>query len=123
MPRVLVVEDGVIFRQLIHETLRSRFSSIEIDEAEGEDEALQKIGSSVPDLVFIDIRLKQGNGLELIRKIKTDHPEVTAVILTNYDLPEYREAALKYKADHFIPKESFMKMVNLILSDWPGELH
>lgn len=122
MLKVLIVEDGAIFRQLMHETLRSRFSSIEIYEAEGEDEALQKVETLVPDLVFIDIRLRQGNGLELTRKIKTDHPEVTAVILTNYDLPEYREAALQYKADHFIPKDSFIKMVNLILSDWPGDL-
>jgi CheY-like chemotaxis protein len=94
MARALIVEDGTLFRQLVYETLRSRFPSIEIHDAEGEVEALEKIKTFLPDLVFIDILLREGNGLELTKKIKTDYPNITVVILTNYDLPEYREAAL-----------------------------
>ena len=122
MSRAVIVEDGTLFRQLVYETLRSRFPSIEIHDAEGEVEALEKIKTFLPDLVFIDILLREGNGLELTKKIKTDYPNITVVILTNYDLPEYREAALRFGADHFIPKDSFIGMINSIFSDKPTEL-
>ncbi len=122
MLRALIVEDGALFRQLLWEVLNSRFPSIEIYEADAADEALEEVKSHQPDLIFIDIRLRGGNGLELTKKIKTDYPSTIVVILTNYDLPEYREAAFQYKADHFIPKDSFLGMINSVFSDLPMEL-
>ena len=54
----------------------------------------------------MDIRLPGENGLELTQKIKVIYPDVTVVILTSYDLPEYRQAARQSKADHFVSKDS-----------------
>ena len=54
----------------------------------------------------MDIRLPGENGLELIKKIKMNYPDVTVVILTSYNLPEYRQAALQNKADYFVTKDS-----------------
>ena len=112
MSRILVVEDGAIFREILRTTLQSRFPSMEIFEVTTGEEALEQMEALSPELVFIDIRLPDGNGLELTRIIKAKHPEAKVVILTNYDLPEYREAASHYKADHFIPKDTFMDMIN-----------
>jgi DNA-binding NarL/FixJ family response regulator len=114
MPKILIVEDGAIFRELLRTTLQSRFPAAEISEAANGKEALHQMESLVPELVFIDIRLPDANGLELTALIKSKHPETKIVILTNYDLPEYREAASNYKADHFIPKDTFMEMINSI---------
>jgi DNA-binding NarL/FixJ family response regulator len=122
MLRALIVEDGALFRQLLWEVLNSRFPSIVIYEADARDEALEKVRAYHPDIVFIDIRLRDGNGLELTKKIKTEYPDTVAVILTNYDLPEYREAAFQYKADHFIPKDSFLGMINSVFSDFPVDV-
>ena len=112
MSKILIVEDGAIFRELLRTTLQSRFPSMEIFEVTNGKEALEQAEALSPELVFIDIRLPDMNGLALTRIIKAKHPETTVVILTNYDLPEYREAALNYKADHFIPKDTFMDMIN-----------
>ncbi|MGZ3539371.1 MAG: response regulator, partial [Thermodesulfobacteriota bacterium] len=57
-------------------------------------------------IVFMDIRLPGENGLELTKKIKQNYPDIIIVILTSYDLPEYRQAALKRLADCFVPKGS-----------------
>lgn len=46
------------------------------------------------------------NGLKLTEKIKKLYPEITIIILTNYDLPEYREAGVRFKANHFFSKDS-----------------
>jgi two-component system response regulator YesN len=106
MVTALIVEDNVTFRGSLKETLHSRFPAMNITEAGDGEEALQKIKASVPDLIFMDIKLPGENGLSLTKKIKIEYPDVVIVILTSYDLPEYREAAFQYDADYFITKAS-----------------
>ncbi len=106
VPRVLVVEDSTIFRTLLKETLQSRFPSMEILEAADGEGAMQQIAVHLPDLIFMDIKLPGENGLDLTAKIKAKYPHVTVIVLTSYDTPEYREAAVKAKADHFLAKGS-----------------
>jgi len=77
-----------------------------VEEAVDGAEALEKVKAFRPDLIFMDIRLPGETGLELTKKIKASHPEIVIIILTHYDLPEYREAANDGGADDFIPKGS-----------------
>jgi CheY-like chemotaxis protein len=114
MKRILIVEDNAFFLQFLKETLHARLPSIDILEAANGEEALQKIKTLPPDAIFMDLRLPGANGLELTQKIKAQYPNIIIVILTNYDLPEYREAAVQSGADHFLSKDSFLKMINSI---------
>ena len=93
---------------------------MDIIEARDGAEAFQKIDSNLPNLIFMDIQLPRGNGLELTRKIKADYPSIIIIVLTNYDLPEYREAATRNKADYFFAKDEMVtdgifKLVKSIL--------
>jgi two-component system response regulator YesN len=120
--RTLLVEDNVSFRQTLFDILSAQFPFIEIAEAAEGKEALQKIGSSLPNLIFMDIKLPGENGLQLTQKIKAKHPEVVIIILTSYDLPEYREAAFQYGANYFVVKglstnEEILALVRSILKD------
>ena len=103
--RVLIVEDSTLFRQLLKETLHERFPSVEIYQARDGEEALVQIEAVRPQLIFMDFRLPGENGLELTKKVKARYPKIIVVILTSYDLPEYREASWKY-ADYFFAKDS-----------------
>jgi CheY-like chemotaxis protein len=106
MFKILIVEDSVPFRQLLKEELHDRFRSAAIEEARDGIEAMKKMGSFCPDLIFMDMRLPGENGLELTKKIKAQCPDTKIVILTSYDLPEYRETAQRYGANHFLTKGS-----------------
>jgi len=117
MKRILIVEDNAFFLQFFRETLHSRFPSMEISEATDGEEAMQKIKDVQPEAIFMDVRLPGENGLELTQKIKARYPNIIVVIVTNYDLPEYRKAAYESKADHFISKDSFLKIINSILQN------
>ncbi len=77
-----------------------------VQEATDGTDALEKVKSFVPDLVFMDVRLPGTSGLVLTERIKASHPEIVVVVLTDYDLPEYREAAYHAGAHEFIPKGS-----------------
>jgi len=101
----LIVEDSTLFRQLLKEALHERFPPIQIDEAVDGDEALLKTEASRPDLIFMDIRLLGENGFEIAQKIKARHPNIIIIILTGYDLPEYRDAS-RQCADYFFSKDS-----------------
>ena len=81
---------------------------MDIIEAADGAEAFRKIDSDPPNLIFMDIGLPGENSLELTKKIKADHPEVIIIILTSHDSPEYREAAIRYKADYFFSKGALL---------------
>jgi DNA-binding NarL/FixJ family response regulator len=106
MLKTLIVDDSTTFRKTFRGALCERFPFMLIEEAKGATEALQKIKAFLPDLIFMDISLPGENGLELTRRIKASHPEITIIILTAYDLREYREAAYNGGANAFIPKNS-----------------
>ena len=106
MCKTLIVEDNVTFRQTLKESLCSRFPTMEIEEEPYGRDLLNKIDSFHPKIVFMDIRLPGENGLELSKKIKKNYPDIIIVILTSYDLPEYRQAARESMADYFVPKGS-----------------
>ena len=108
--RILIVEDNGFFRQALREGLQLSFPWAAIDEATTGTEALRRVKAFFPDLILMDIRLHGESGLGLTQKIKVAYPDIIIFILSNYDAPEYRKAAFRYGADHFIPKESFNRM-------------
>ena len=115
---VLIVEDNLTFRRALAEILQSQFPDMAIEEAGNGVEAFEKIRDFNPHLVFMDVRLPGENGLEITRKIKIQRPDIVVMILTSYDLPEYRDVALHYGANHFIVKGSstFEEISSLIKS-------
>jgi len=122
MFKTMLVEDNVIFRESLRDSLQLKFPSMEIAEADNSVEALAKIASFSPNLIFMDIRLPGQNGLALTEMIKTIYPGIIIIILTSYDIPEYREAAARFKADYFFSKDSMtseevITLVKSILSE------
>lgn len=117
MQKVLIVDDSTLFRNSLREILHSRLPSLVISEANDREGALEMTETFLPDLIFMDIHLPDGNGLELTRTIRELHHDVKIVILSNYDIPEYREAAFRYKADQFIAKDTFMSVLGSILPE------
>jgi len=109
MFKALIVEDNTIFRQSLNEVLHTRFPSMSIAEAIDGKDALEMVDSFKPDLIFMDINLPDDNGLSLTKIIKTDHSGTIVIVITAYDLPEYRQAALQAGASYFIPKGSLSR--------------
>lgn len=104
MSPILLVEDNVLFRKSLGDMLRHRFPEIEIAEAGDGEEALRKLETMNAELIFMDLRLPGMSGLEATRRIKQANPGRKVVILTSYDIYEYRIAALGSGASHFFTK-------------------
>ncbi|MDX1410369.1 MAG: response regulator transcription factor, partial [Saprospiraceae bacterium] len=100
----LLVEDNREFRQALSDILLTHFPSIGVEQAADGEDALCKVEYLRPDLIFMDIKLPGENGLEVTKKIKEVYTYIVIVILTSYDIPEYRQQAFKNGADCFISK-------------------
>ena len=103
---MMIVDDYVPFRRAVKDMLSEQLSSAKIVEAGNSQEVLRQLTPFPPDLVFMDIRLGHENGLTLTRMIKANYPDTTVAILTSYDLPQYREAAIQSGASGYIYKSS-----------------
>ncbi len=106
--RILIVEDNALFRQALKDALHDQFPSIELSEAIDGEQALQQLESLRPHLIFVDLRLPGENGVEVARKVKGRYPNIIVVMLTGYDLPEYKEASWQH-CDYFVSKQSMLK--------------
>ena len=104
--KVMLVEDDEGFRSSLAGLLTSKFPSIVLGEASDAAEAMEKVESFLPQLIFMDIKLPGQSGMEVTRRIKALHPDIHVVMLTSYDFPEYREAANASGACGFLSKGS-----------------
>ena len=104
--KVMLVEDDDGFRRSLASLLTSRFPGILLDEAANGSEAMERVESFLPHLIFMDIKLPDQNGLVITRSVKALHPEIHVIMLTSYDFPEYREAARASGAYGFLSKGS-----------------
>ena len=110
MFKILIVDPNDPFLQSLKKVLVSRFPLVDVQEAADGDEGLQLVEAFHPDLIFLEIHLPAETGLELAGRIKADHPDIIIVILTSYDLPEYKMAVEQLGVEHMVPKD-----------DWTGE--
>ena len=122
MFKILIVDPNDPFRRSLKQVLVNRFPFVDIREASDGLQDLEMVQNFKPNLIFLEIQLPSESGLELARQIKIDHPDIIIVILTSYNVPEYKIAAEKMGVEHIVPKddwtgEDMVALVQSILSD------
>lgn len=118
MLNVLIVEDNDAYRQSLHQLLAQRFPAVQIAEAADGDEALRQGLARRYDFIFMDIRLPRGNGLDVTRSIKAVFADSVICVISSYAMLEYRVAAFRNGADHFLVKgeSTEVEIVGLVAS-------
>ena len=105
--RIMLVEDNDIFRETFKEELLGRLHSTIVKEAANGEEVIQKLNGFAPQIIFMDLNLPGENGFQLTQKIKAQFPNVRIALLTSFDFPECRQAAVQYGAERYFVKDSF----------------
>ena len=106
--RVLLAEDHTLVRQGISALLRSEPDIEVAGEASDGLEAIELAKKLVPDVVLMDIAMRNLNGLEATRKIKKLFPHTKVLVLTMYDNEEWIFQILKAGASGYLVKDSAM---------------
>jgi len=104
--RIVIAEDHTILRAGLRALLSTRENLEVVGEAGDGREAVRVVGQSVPDLLLIDLSMPKLNGMEAIREIKNQHPEIKVIVLTVHKSDEYILASLDAGADGYMLKDA-----------------
>ena len=106
--RILVVEDSALIRRRLLDTLDALGGFDVLGYAESAAEAMEAISRLHPQVVITDIRLKEGNGIDVVRHLRAHpyDPKPRIYVLTNYAFPEYRRQCALIGADDFFDKST-----------------
>ncbi len=107
--RVFVIEDSPILLERIAEAIADQPSLILVGTADSEKDALHKIRTLKPEALVVDIKLREGNGLNVLAQLKwadddTSKPKI--VVFTNYPRQEYLRNSKQLGADYFLDKST-----------------
>ena len=106
--KILLVDDHPFIRQGLSHVISQERDFEVCGEAESVAEALTLIAERRPDIVVVDLSLKDSSGLDLLRKMKRLHPSVPALVLSTHDEREYAERALGLGALGYVMKNKPM---------------
>jgi len=120
--RIMIVDD----HSMVREGLRLRisaFSELEVcGEATTEDEAMELIPKTNPHLIIVDISLKSGHGIELIKRVHAKYPKIKMLVASGFQESLYAERALRAGALGYLNKQdSGEKVIEAIQTVLRGE--
>ncbi len=105
MKKILLVDDEEGIRFLYREEFLDE--GYEVITASNGEEALVKFRSEVPDLVVLDIQMPGMNGIEVLRQMKMDRPDLPVVLSSAYQ--EFKQDLGTWASDEYVVKSSDMK--------------
>ena len=109
--RILIVDDHPLVREGLTTRISAQSDMEVCGEADGAADALAARKTVRPDLVIIDISLKSGHGIELVKDIKSREPKLKMLVLSAYDESLYAERALRAGALGYLNKQECREKV------------
>ncbi len=114
---MLIVEDSEIIQQRLMDRL-APFTGLEvIGLVQHATEAEEFIQTLKPDVVILDIRLRSGNGIDVLERIKGDSVRPVVIVITNFSHPQYRKKCLEAGAQYFLDKSTEFERISQIFEE------
>ena len=116
--KILIVDDNPNMSMLLSDILEIfEFQGFHAQDGE---EALKKLKSEDYAMVFTDLRMPKMDGIDLLKAIKTEHPQMPVVVITGYSLGETQNLLLAQKADGLLNKPYKVNDIESLLSKLLG---
>lgn len=111
LARILIVDDHPMMRDGLTTQISNEPDLAVCGEADDVAEALRRVGELNPDLVIIDISLKTGHGIDLVKQIRARHPKMKMLVNSMYDESVYAERSLQAGALGYLSKQTARETV------------
>lgn len=122
--RVMLVDDHPLLRRGLAQLINMEADLMVCAEAEDSPRAFTTVCEQQPDVVLVDISLKGGNGIELIKNIKARFPDMPMLVLSMHDESLYAERAIRAGSRGYIMKEEATeKVLGAIRKVLSGEIY
>ena len=106
MLRILLADDHAVVRQGVKQILADAFARATFGEAQNTPELLALVANERWDIVVLDLTMPGGNGLEALKQIKHDQPQLPVLILSMYPEDQYAVRTIRAGAAGYLNKES-----------------
>ncbi len=121
--RVFIVDDSAPIRARLAEML-SRMEDVRVvGEADSAREAVAGILRSRPDSVLLDLNLMGRTGIDVLRTVLPQAPEIVFVVLTNHAEPQYRRVCTEAGASYFLDKSRDFDRVREVIAEIASTRH
>jgi len=121
---ILLVDDHPIVRQGLAELVNQQTDLVVCGQAEDAHQAMKAVKELKPDMAIVDISLKETSGMELIKDINSQYPDLPVLALSMHDESLYAERALRAGARGYIMKdEATEKVIMAIHKILRGEIY
>ena len=118
--RIFIVDDHPMMRQGLSQLIGNELDLEFCGEAEDAATAVEKIDQLRPDLAIVDISLRSGNGIELIKDLQARQPELPVLVLSMHDESLYAERVLRAGGRGYVMKQEggkkIMQAIRQVLS-------
>ena len=105
--KILIVDDHALVRRGLGYVVKEGFPDADVIEAESAAAALEAIAAAPNfDLALVDVRMPDLDGLELLKAVKTDHPDLPVIMLSTYENAPYVRRALADGASGYLLKDA-----------------
>jgi DNA-binding NarL/FixJ family response regulator len=122
--RIFIVDDHPLVREWLSNLLRQQADFEVCGQAEDAASALAAMSTHPPDVAIVDLSLKGGSGLDLIKDIRLRHADTAVIVLSMYEEIYYAERALRAGARGYITKrESTARIVEAIRQVRAGRVY
>jgi DNA-binding NarL/FixJ family response regulator len=122
--KIFLVDDHPLVREWLTNLIQHQPDLVICGEAEDAPTALRNISATRPAVAIVDITLKEGSGIELIKNLKLMEPGVAVIVLSMHDEKLYAERALRAGARGYIMKrETAKKMITAIRQVLAGKIY
>jgi DNA-binding NarL/FixJ family response regulator len=108
---ILLVDDHPLVREWLASLINQQPDLAISGEAESVREALDYLAKAAPDLAIIDLSLKESSGLDLIKTMKANYPNVGMIVLSMHDERHYAERAIRAGARGYVMKRETTKKI------------
>ena len=120
MARVLIADDHALVRMGLRQLLEGELAIRDIAEAASGTETLDKLHAGSWDLLLLDIHMPERSGLDILRQVRSTHPETRVLVLSGFPERQYALNVLRAGASGFLSKESasdeLLKAVRTVLA-------
>ncbi|MDO4975752.1 MAG: response regulator transcription factor [Eubacteriales bacterium] len=109
MIKIMIADDQELIRESLKIVLGVEQDMEVVATAVNGNDVLKQIPKTRPDVILMDIRMPEMDGVECTRKVKEKYPNISIIVLTTFDDDEYIYGALKYGASGYLLKGISMK--------------
>ncbi|HMW37657.1 MAG TPA: response regulator transcription factor [bacterium] len=113
--RILIIDDSELIRERLKTLITEECRDVFIETEARAAQALESVSTIRPDVVILDIKMRDGSGVGVLTQIKNLSSPPIVIMFTQHPYPQFKSRCIFYGADYFLDKSTDMDQIPAIV--------